>query len=168
MRFCVQSVYFGNLSPAWGRFSEPGPRLGRWRAGALWEARRGYQTGKGRGGGKRAGLSTDGGRVLPHIPSVSSWTLGWGAGKQGGWFSGIRAGNYLEPVPGFSKFQVFIQLVLNGTCGILRIDRTIRIHVRRCARCLARRKRAAGRAADAVRYGRRCCSRAIPGACHQF
>lgn len=47
-----------------------------------------------------------------------------------------------------SKFQVFINLVLNGTCGILIIDRTIRIHVRRCSRCLARRRKAVGRAAD--------------------
>ena len=88
--------------------------------------------GKGGGSGKRAGASQDRGKsIAPHSLRLIM-DLG-GAGKQGGWFSGIRAGNNLEPVPGFSKFQVFIQLVLNGTCGILRIDRTIRIHVRRCS-----------------------------------
>ena len=66
-----------------------------------------------------------------------------------------------------SKFQVFIELVLIENCGILNIAKSIRT-MRGCIQCLARRKRAAGRAADSVRYGRRCCSRAIPVACHQF
>ena len=102
---CISAIY----RPPGGRFSEPGPRLGRWRAGALWEARRGYQIGKGRGGGKRAGLSTDGGRVLPHIPSASSWT--WGVPEN-------RAGGSLESVqeiiwnlfPAFQNFKFLFSL----------------------------------------------------------
>ena len=120
----------------------------------------------GRGSGKRDGASQDGGRVLPRILLTPPWTFG-GGGKQAGWLSAIRVRNNLNPMLGFQRFQVFIELVLIENCGILNIAKNMRT-MRGCIQCLARRKRAAGRAADSVRYGRRCCSRAIPGACHQF
>ena len=91
----------------------------------------------------------------------------WGSGKQAGGLSAIRVRNNLNPMLGFQRFQVFIELVLIENCGILKIAKSIRT-MRGCIQCLARRKRAAGRAADSVRYGRRCCSRAIPGVCRQF
>ena len=119
----------------------------------------------GRGSGKRDGASQDGGRVLPHI--LPSPLRTWGAGKQAGGLSAIRVRNNQNPMPGFQRFQVFIELVLIENCGILNIAKNMRT-MRGCIQCLARRRKAAGRAADSVRYGRRCCSRAIPGACHQF
>ena len=91
-----------------------------------------------------------GGRVFPHILCSPPWTFG-------GW---RKTGRVVLCNPGLklsgacawlSKLQVFIKLVLNWNCGILRIGRTIRITVmmRGCSRCLAaRRKRAAGRAAE--------------------
>ena len=75
-------------------------------------------------------------RTLPGYRKTWRWVL-WNPGRK---LSGAYAW--------LSKFQVFINLVLNGTCGILRIGRTTRIHVRRCSRCLARRRKAAGRAAE--------------------
>ena len=75
-------------------------------------------------------------RALPGYRKTWRWVL-WNPGQK-------LSGTYAW----LSKFQVFINLVLNETCGILRIGRTIRIHVRRCSRCLARRRKAAGRAAE--------------------
>ena len=95
-----------------------------------------------------------GGRVLPHILPSTPWTFGgwWKTGRVVLCNPGLKLSGACA---GLSKFKVFIKLVLNWNCGILRIGRTIRITVmmRRCSRCLAaRRKRAAGRAAE--KHGR--------------
>ena len=148
----------------WWLFRSPG--AGRW-----WSVSGGglgllaVGSGNGRGSGKSDGASQDRGRVLPHILPSPPWT--WGGGKQAGGLSAIRVRNNLNPMLGFQRFQVFIELVLIENCGILNIAKNMRT-MRGCIQCLARRKRVAGRAADSVIYGRRGCSRAIPGACHQF
>ena len=47
----------------------------------------------------------------------------WGGGKQAGGLSAILARNNLNPMPGFQRFQVFIELVLIENCGILKIGK---------------------------------------------
>ena len=105
---------------------------------------------KGGGGGKRAGASQDRGKSIPpHSLRPSMDCGGWRkTGRVVLWNPGLKLS---VACAGLSKFKVFIKLVLNRNCGILIIGRTIRITVmmRRCLRCLAaRRKRAAGRAAE--------------------
>ena len=105
------------------------------------------------------------GTVLPRIgveycPTSSSPLHGlWGWRKTGRWPFCNPGLKLSVAYSGLSKFKVFIKLVLNRNCGILRIGRTIRITVmmRGCSRCLAaRRKRAAGRAADGEKRDASC------------
>ena len=109
---------------------------------------------KGGGSGKRAGASQDRGKSIPPHPPHHSMDF-WGWRKTGRVVLCNPGLKLSVACAGLSKFKVFIKLVLNWNCGILRIGRTIRITVmmRRCSRCLAaRRKRAAGRAAE--KHGR--------------
>ena len=157
----------------WRLFRSPG--AGRGLADGLGGLRVGgmelfaVRIGKGRGSGKRDGASQDGGRVLPHILPSPPRTLGWRKTGRGAFCNpGLKSS---EPHAGLSKISSFYWTCFERKLCYFedRQDYMITIMVRGCSRCLvARRKRAAGRAADSVRYGRRCCSRAIPGACHQF
>ena len=126
---------------------------------------RGLTAGPGKGGGgsgKRAGASQDRGKSIPpHSPHPS---MDCGGRRKTGRGDLCNPGLKLfVAYSGLSKFQVFIKLVLNLNFGILRIGITIRITVmmRMCLRCLAaRRKRAAGRAAET--WEARCRAGSLP------
>lgn len=74
----------------------------------------------GRGGGKRAGPSQNGGRVLRHIPFSPPQARG--SGKLPGWVLGIPGGNYLGSMLGFQNFKFFCSLILTVWRDILMIE----------------------------------------------
>ena len=87
----------------------PAPRL---RCGGPWPRMQqaGGQAGtRGMGGGKGAGPSQNGGRVLRHIPFSPPRTRG--SGKLPGWVLGIPGGNYLWSMLGFQNFKFLLDLL---------------------------------------------------------
>ena len=98
----------------------PAPRL---RCGCPWPRMQqaGGQAGtRGMGGGKMAGPSQNGGRVLRHIPFSPPRTRG--SGKLPGWVLGIPGGNYLGSMLGFQNFKFFCSLILTVWRDILMIE----------------------------------------------
>ena len=98
----------------------PAPRL---RCGCPWPRMQqaGGQAGtRGMGGGKMAGPSQNGERVLRHIPFSPPRTRG--SGKLPGWVLGIPGGNYLGSILGFQNFKFFCSLILTVWRDILMIE----------------------------------------------
>ena len=132
----------------WRLFRSPG--AGRW-----WSVSGGglgllaVGSGNGMGSGKRDGASQDGGRVLPHILPTPPRTCGCRkTGRVSFCNPGLKSS---EPHAGLSKISSFYWTCFERKLCYFedRQDYMITIMVRGCSRCLvARRKRAAGRAAE--------------------
>ena len=161
--YCVLSVFLLAIPAVLAAVSVPlGLGGAGWSPGWFWGVAAAGPV-KGGGSGKRAGASQDRGKSIPPHPPHHSMDF-WGWRKTG---RVVLCNPWLKlsvACAGLSKFKVFIKLVLNWNCGILRIGRTIRITVmmRRCLRCPARRKRAAGRAAETWEARCRAGSRPAP------